>query len=877
MNELQSQYRNSLRIFVISFLVLIGALLSSCDYFESDQAKLEKARQFYNDNKFNQSIILTKKILQSDSKNCPARVLLGQDQFAKFSLLDAAETMYKAQQEGCKDDAIFAVALKSLMYQNKLAEARKLLEEPVFAQAGNSTQGLLLKGDVYFLQGDATTADKYYSEHYARTHDQAEHCLSQAKLLSLKKDFQGVIEQTGDCEKLKPTADANIFYAQVRYVRALAQLNAGRHDEGMATLKTILDSNSDPKDPNLKIQSALMLMKLYVSQKKIDAASQLADMLLHYIAVPDIYHVKGLKAEQAKRNDLAEQQFLAALKLNPNYLPSLLEMARLKYREGNIEQAKYYTGRVDALSGKNSLTEQLDELLAVKYLQAGDLDSIINTLANDKKSQNLKSRYILALAYARKGNRDKAWQVFRELQNNIDDPVKKDLLEARLELATGDLKQAEALFRKRADTGNEYASTGLAQLYLSQKKYPEAEKILRNTVLHGKNKYNATILLLELYSMTHRRQEAFTLLDSQLKTEQNKSAYQLLLAKLHYRYGEFQDAVAICKELQKANPDDIEANIVMANAYLRLAQFEQAKDTYEYVIKKQPGNINAYLMLAYLTNKAGKANEAMGYVEQALASDPLDLKSIYAKLELLLAQHQQKVAIDFASAKADALKNTQASALLLAFVYDKTGDAHKAYINYRHALDNGTRDIRTALRAYHSSVSVNGAERAQQELDDFLNANPAAGNLNQAASYFMGRGEYKLAEKYYLAYSKLNRKNPAAFNNLAWLTLKHGDPKAALEYARQALALAPDSPAVQDTLGQVLLATGDIDKAGEYLKAAYAKLGNDPSVKYHLALYYYHINQPDEAKQLLHTISDSKFPEQAEARELLQKLTGGQY
>jgi len=866
-----------MRIAAISLLVLIGALLSSCDYFESDQAKLEKARHFYNDNKFNQSIILTKKILQSDSKNCPARVLLGQDQFAKFSLLGAVETMRMAKQLGCKEDAVFAVALKSLMYQNKLTAARELLEDPVFAQAGNSAQGLLLKGDVYFLQGDAKIANKYYSEHYARTHDQAEHCLSQAKLLSLKRNFQRVIEQTSECEKLKPTADANIFYAQVRYVRALAQLNGGKADEGMETLKTILDSNSDPKDPNLKIQSALMLMKLYVSQKKVDDASQLADILLRYVAVPDIYHVKGLKAEQAKRNDLAEQQFLAALKLNPNYLPSLLEMARLKYREGNIEQAKYYTGRVDAVSGKNSLTEQLDELLAVKYLQAGDLDSIINSLANGKNSQNLKSRYILALAYARKGERDQAWQIFREVQNSIDDPVKKDLLEARLELAMDDMKRAEALFRKHADTGNELAIIGLAQMYLGQKRYPEAEELLHNVLAQGKNKYNATMLLVDLYSKTHRRQEAFSLLDSQLKTQQNKPAYQLLLAKLHYRYGEYQDAVAICKELQKANPDDIEPYIVMANAYLRLAQFDQAKNTYEFVVKKQPGNINAYLMLAYLANKAGKNNEAMEYVDQALTSDPLDLKSIYAKVELLLAQHEQKAAIDFAGEKADALKNTQAGALLLAFVYEKTGDAHKAYRNYRRALENGARDIRTALRAYHSSVSVNGADRAQIELDDFLRTNPAAGNLIHAANYFMGRGEYTLAEKYYRAYIKLNQKNPAAYNNLAWLTLKHGDPKSALDYAHQALALAPDSPAVQDTLGQVLLATGDIDKAGEYLKAAYAKLGNDPSVKYHLAVYYYHINQPEESKQLLHTITDSKFPEQAEARDLLEKLTKKQH
>jgi len=874
MKMLQNQPNSGLRVVGVWLVLISGLFLASCGYFESEQSKLEKARTLFNENKFNQSIIQSKKILQSDPKNCAARIILGQSQFAKFSLLDARETMNKAKQLGCKDDAVFEIALKSLMYQNKLAEAEKLIADPVFAQRSHLPQGLLLTGDVFFLRGDAANAEKFYTEHYTHTHDQAEHCLSRAKLLTLNRNYQGVIDKTAECEKLKPADNANVFIARVLYLKALAQLNAGFTDKCMLTLNAIIGSNSDPKDPNLKIQSALLLMKLNVSRKKIDTASKLADMLLHYFAVPDIYYVKGLQAEQDKRYDLAEQQFLAALKLNPNYRPSLLEMAKLKYKEGNIEQARYYTGRMDALSGKNSFTEHLDELLAVKYLKAGDLDSIINTLANDKKSQNLKSSYILALAYAKKGEQDKSWQVFHDIENKLDDPIRKDLLKARLHVAMGEYKQAEILFGKYTKIGNEYAIAGLAQLYISQKKYPEAESLLREALKDTKNTYNATLLLVEMYSLTNARQKALELLNTQVKTRKNKLAYQLLLAKANYKFGNYQNAVTVCKTVQKDNPDNIESYVVMANAYINLDNVEQAKSAYERVVKLKPGNVNAYLMLAYLADKSGDTNAAMGYVDQALASNPLNLKGIYAKVELLLTQHAEKRAIDFAQSKAKGLKSAQNGSLLMAFVYDKIGDAQKAYVNYRSALENGNRDIRTALRAYQASKSVNGADKAGKELGAFLSANPSEANIFFTANYFMSHADYASAEKYYLEYVKQARKNPVAFNNLAWLKLNKGDNRTALEFARQAHALAPDSPEIMDTLGQVLLGNDEVDSAGNYLKKAYAKLSDNPSVKYHLALYYYQKNTPEEAKKLLRDIVNRKFPEQPDAATLLKKITG---
>ena len=104
---------------------------------------------------------------------------------------------------------------------------------------------------------------------------------------------------------------------------------------------------------------------------------------------------------------------------------------------------------------------------------------------------------------------------------------------------------------------------------------------------------------------------------------------------------------------------------------------------------------------------------------------------------------------------------------------------------------------------------------------------------------------------------------------MAWLNLEQGKNTEALNYANKALAIVPNSPAIKDTMGLVLLKSGDYDRAGTYLLSAYKQLSNVPSVKYHLALFYFHKNNYEKSRDLLHDIVDVKFTEQLDAQKLL--------
>ncbi|MEJ2441208.1 MAG: hypothetical protein P8Z72_16315 [Gammaproteobacteria bacterium] len=121
----------------LAVIFCFGMLLTmtSCNYFESEQARLKKYGTLYKVNKFYQFIICTKNILQSDGNSCEARVLLGKAQFAKFSLLDAEDSFQKAEKQGCKDPQIFLYLVRMRLYRGQLAQVDALYKNPKFLHA----------------------------------------------------------------------------------------------------------------------------------------------------------------------------------------------------------------------------------------------------------------------------------------------------------------------------------------------------------------------------------------------------------------------------------------------------------------------------------------------------------------------------------------------------------------------------------------------------------------------------------------------------------------------------------------------------------------------------------------------------------------------
>ncbi len=139
------------------------------------------------------------------------------------------------------------------------------------------------------------------------------------------------------------------------------------------------------------------------------------------------------------------------------------------------------------------------------------------------------------------------------------------------------------------------------------------------------------------------------------------------------------------------------------------------------------------------------------------------------------------------------------------------------------------------------------------------------------AEQLMLHGADQEAIAAYQALLKTAPRNPAVLNNLAFLYIKR-DPKQAVSYAEQAAQLAPDAAEIADTHGWALFHAGAPEQALPILQQAQAKLPKDPSISYHLAATQQQLGNSQAAKQLLSGIIEQKFPEQAAAKALYQKL-----
>lgn len=850
------------------FMIIGYVFLTSCGYLDSEQAKLNKANKLFNENKFNQSIVRTKQILQSDSSSCKARVLLGKSLFAKFSLEDAQIAFHKAREMDCPDTIIFDDLIKILLYRNRLTEAETLISSPMFSYFEKIPNKFKLEGDVYFLTGNFDKAKAAYHKFYEESGNLASDCLNQAKLSMLLNHKQNVVHQTQACET-KYRHIPGFDLDESRYLRAIAYLNIPKTKMAENTLKQLISEYSNPKNPYIKIQAALLLMKIYFSDDRLPQAENMADLVLNFVATPEIYYIKGFAEKNNNHLDQAEKAFLSALQLKPDDQPTLLAMTDLKYQQGNIEQAKYYANRVDGLRGGRVAINELADSLALKYYRKGEIDAIINMLPHNG---GIKSQYILALAYAKKGRTKAALKTYSDLSLKIDDPIKVDLLKAQLELALNNKFQAISIFKNYAEKGNIYALSSLAKIYISTQEYSKAKSLLKRVINENKNNVAANLLLAEVYAASNNKKELLTFLKNLENADPDNLQYKLVLAKVLFKYAEYYGAIEQSKKIINSEPKNEQAYVVAANSYLRLGRTNDAIDIINNLLLHDNNNVRAYLMLSNLALLKTDNLSALKYVNKALELDSNNLTAISLKIKILVKLDRKSQALEFSKTKAEIFKNNLKKNLLLGFAELEIGNESEAYKYYRKAIDLGSNDINVAFTVYRLSLKLNDATEAEDEFEKFLSKNSEPANLYFAANSYMARGDYTHAKKYYTKLIKKDPRNSVAYNNLALLMLRDGNKQLALNYANRAVKYAPQSPAIMDTMGQVLLANDDIKRAKGFLLGALQQLSDNPSVKLHVAKYYYLVHDYNKSKSLLQDISSIDFSEQQEAIQLLDTI-----
>ena len=178
----------------------------------------------------------------------------------------------------------------------------------------------------------------------------------------------------------------------------------------------------------------------------------------------------------------------------------------------------------------------------------------------------------------------------------------------------------------------------------------------------------------------------------------------------------------------------------------------------------------------------------------------------------------------------------------------------------------------TASRAY---VQAGNAKRGDEFIAAWLEQHPDdVAALRLRADLQVALGQPDMAIKLNEQAMALQPEDWAVLNNLAWLYAEKGDSRA-LPIARRTFALNPTVEAA-DTLGWILVRNNQPAAALPILSQAAEARRGDPGVQYHFAVALARTGRAVDALAVLRPVAEQTlaFPEQEEARKLVQELQG---
>lgn len=363
----------------------------------------------------------------------------------------------------------------------------------------------------------------------------------------------------------------------------------------------------------------------------------------------------------------------------------------------------------------------------------------------------------------------------------------------------------------------------LAQLYLNQQNYPAAIVELRGALAEqGKRAPVETVTALaQAYESAGNLAESAQLYQALAARNPGNGELQLRLGSLLVRMQKYQAAEphlvkALASDLSASRKSVAHRNLALVSE--QAGNFEKAAKELKLSLGNQPPTPDLLVRLAVLLNKGGKKEEALKYLDRALALPSLP--------EPLRRQAHQERSV----------------------IYEKSGDAAAAAAELEKALPpEGKVDAATRVRLGVLLAKGGKPDEALRHLDLALADKALAGNLKIVALREKGLLLEKTgrpldaAQEYEKALAAGDR-TPARYLALANLYGATA-PAKAIGYLQQVVKAPKGSTAekcsAEESLGMIYFQQGENAEALTHLSAALRLCGERWQLRYYAGLANY--------------------------------------
>jgi tetratricopeptide (TPR) repeat protein len=314
------------------------------------------------------------------------------------------------------------------------------------------------------------------------------------------------------------------------------------------------------------------------------------------------------------------------LELDPKDLTARLKLARLLLAGEAVDDALRLVN--DAKEGDN----QNPDLLALKaaiLLKLKDSEGAVREAEAALKIDpaNTGAMIVLAGNAWSRGDAKAALDILNNLPAAQQDEVGVALFKLSILEKTQDLPHAETLLQKLVNLYPKEINfkKELIRLYLSQRRYDDAEKEQRAVVAADPKNSVAQLDLVRLLNTTKGAAAAQQELMALINAGGDVFPYQLALAQLEFTQGKADEAEAMLKKLISdggTSEHAATAKIALAEIYLRQKKAEPAEKLANEVIGADARRTNALKLRAAIRLDRGQLEGAISDLRQALNDQP---------------------------------------------------------------------------------------------------------------------------------------------------------------------------------------------------------------------------------------------------------------
>ncbi|MBD2700925.1 tetratricopeptide repeat protein [Spirosoma sp. BT702] len=480
-----------------------------------------------------------------------------------------------------------------------------------------------------------------------------------------------------------------------------------------------------------------------------------------------------------------------------------------------------------------------------------------------KDPSNAAAHYSLANAQVKSGKINDAITHAVKAHNLSNDNKYYSLLLAELYVKQKRYGEAEALYEAILKKGPENAEYGveLAAIYLFDEK-PDQALATYNLVERelGTNE-EITRQKQRIYLKQNKIEKAIEEAEKLVASEPGEPDYLLEGAELLIANDRSDQAISWIDKALKLNSDLPQAHVLLADIYRKKGDMARVKKELDQVLANPnlEAGLKARILSSYvnLTSENPTAQQdALGMAQQLAKSSPNDPKSQVMLADLLVQQGKKAEARD-TYAKATRLDGSIYEVWGALLQLDgELNQVDSLLVHSEQALEV----FPTQGMFWYSNGSANLFKRKYQQAVDALEesrkllAATATTELKkgidaQLGDAYNGLGDYAKSDEAYEAVLKVDPLNDHVLNNYSYfLSLRKENLQRAQQLAQKLVERNPTNATYLDTYAWVLYVAKDYAKARQYLEKAMANPANlSGTIIEHYGDVLYQLGQPDKA------------------------------